>query len=178
MNIKITGRDIKATEAIKDYLERKMDRVQKYFDDDVDVSLTIKAEGNKQVAEIGTQVKGNMFRAVTEDRDLYASIDKDVDILEGQIRKWKTKRDKQNKDDSIKMQNVINNVENHSVVENEIIKTLYYELKPMHPDDAKLKLQEKSANQFLTFINIETNKVNVIYKLKDGSNYGLVEPEN
>ncbi|MBR6033625.1 MAG: ribosome-associated translation inhibitor RaiA [Clostridia bacterium] len=178
MNIKITGRDIKATEAIKDYLERKMDRVQKYFDDDVDVSLTIKAEGNKQIAEIGTQVKGSMFRAVTEDRDLYASIDKDIDILEGQIRKWKTKRDRLNKEDSIKMQNVLNNVDNHSQVENEIIKTLYYELKPMHPDDAKLKLQEKSQNQFLTFINVETNKVNVIYKLKDGINYGLVEPEN
>ena len=178
MNIKITGKEVKATEAIKDYLEKKLERVQKYFEDELDVILTIKVEGNEQIAEIGVQVKGNLFRAVTADRDLYASIDKDIDILEGQIRKWKTRRDKQNKDDSIKQLNVANSEIEHSVVENEIIKTLYYELKPMYPDDAKLKLQEKNSNQFLVFINMETNKVNVIYKLKDGKNYGLVEPEN
>ena len=118
-----------------------------------------------------------MFRAVTEDKDLYASIDKDIDILEGQIRKWKTKRERQNRDDSIKSKNEMNNIETHSIIEDEIIKTLYYDIKPMYPDDAKFKLQENSANVFLPFINIETNKVNVIYKLKDGKNYGLVEPE-
>ena len=178
MNIKITGKEVKATEAIKDYLEKKLERVQKYFDEELDVTLTIKVEGNEQIAEIGASVKGDMFRAVTADKDLYASIDKDIDILEGQIRKWKTKRERQNKDDSIKFQNTINGTEKHNEVENEIIKTLYYELKPMYPDDAKLKLQEKSQNQFLAFINMETNKVNVIYRLKDGKNYGLVEPEN
>ncbi len=177
MNIKITGKEVKATEAIKDYLEKKLERVQKYFDEELDVTLTIKVEGNEQIAEIGASIKGSVFRAVTADKDLYASMDKDIDILEGQIRKWKTKREKQNKDDSIKFQNEVNGSE-PTEIENEIIKTLYYELKPMYPDDAKLKLQEKGQNQFLTFINMETNKVNVIYRLKDGKNYGLVEPEN
>ena len=63
------------------------------------------------------------------------------------------------------------------VIEDEIIKTIYYGIKPMTPEDAKLKLQEKVGNQFLAFINLETNKVNVIYRLKDGKNYGLLEPE-
>ena len=62
-------------------------------------------------------------------------------------------------------------------VEDEIIKISYYEIKPLTPEDAKLKLQEKPSHVFLAFINVETNKVNVIYKLKDGKNYGLVEPE-
>ena len=177
MNIKITGKDVKATDAIKVYLDKKMERVQKYFDEDINVTLTIKVEGNEQIAEIGAIAKGDMFRAVTADKDMYASIDKDIDILEGQIRKWKTKKERQNKDDSIKFQNPVAGVGGFSEIENEIIKTLYYELKPMYPDDAKLKLQEKSSNLFLPFINIETNKVNVIYRLKDGKNYGLVEPE-
>ena len=176
MNIKITGKEVKATEAIKDYLEKKLERIQKYFDEEPDVTLTIKVEGNEQIADIGATVKGNMFRAVTADRDLYASMDKDIDILEGQIRKWKTKREKQNKDDSIKFQNELKQGP-VTEIENEVIKTLYYDIKPMHPDDAKLKLQENSLNVFMPFINIETNKVNVIYKLKDGKNYGLVEPE-
>lgn len=176
MNIKITGKEVKATEAIKDYLEKKLDRVQKYFEEELNVNLTIKVEGAEQIAEISVVVNSDMFRAVTADKDLYASMDKDIDILEGQIRKWKTKKEKQNKEDSIKQQNA-NLAERELTIENEIIKTIYYEIKPMHPDDAKLKLQEKPANQFLAFINIENNKVNVIYKLKDGKNYGLVEPE-
>lgn len=177
MTVKITGKEVKATEAIKEYLEKKLERIQKYFDEELDVSLTIKVEGNEQIAEVGVVVKGEMFRAVTADKDLYASMDKDIDILEGQIRKWKTKRDRQNKDDSLKQKNAQNMGGNAPEITNEIIKTLYYEIKPMHPDDAKLKLQEKMSNQFLAFINIETGKVNVIYKLKDGKNYGLVEPE-
>ena len=57
------------------------------------------------------------------------------------------------------------------------IKTLYYDIKPMTPEDAMLKLQERVENRFLAFVNIETGKVNVIYKLKDNVNYGLIEPE-
>lgn len=63
------------------------------------------------------------------------------------------------------------------VVEGEIIKTIYYDIKPLSPEDAKLKLEERPQDRFLTFINIETGKVNVIYRLKDNSNFGLVEPE-
>ena len=177
MTIKITGKEVKATDAIKDYLEKKLERIQKYFEDELEVSLTMKVEGNEQIAEISVIVKGDMFRAVTADKDLYASIDKDIDILEGQIRKWKTKKERQNKEDSLKQKNAQTMAQTNPTIENEIIKTIYYEVKPMYPDDAKLKLQEKPSNQFLAFINMETNKVNVIYKLKDGKNYGLVEPE-
>ncbi len=177
MNIKIIGKEVKATEGIEGYLEKKLDRIQKYFDQELEATLTMKVEGNEQIAEIAVNVGGEKFRSVTADKDMYASMDKDIDILEGQIRKWKTRRDRQNKDDSLKEKNAMNNPGKHEEVENEIIKTLYYELKPMHPDDAKLKLQEKPQNLFLAFINVETDKVNVIYKLKDSKNYGLVEPE-
>ena len=105
---------------------------------------------------------------------MYASIDKDIDILEGQIRKWKTKKDKANKEDSIK---ALNNLPAEGAIENEIIKTIYYDLKPMTAEDAKLKLQEKPQDRFITFINQDTNKVNVLFKMKDNKNFGLVEPE-
>ena len=176
MNIKIAGKDIKATEAIKDYIAKKMPRIEKYFENEIDVIMTIKSERNEQIAEMQVSVSGETFRAVTAHKDLYASIDKDIDILEGQIRKWKTKRDKQLKDDTMKILEQ-QNMNNITEPEDEIIKTLYYEIKPITPEDAKLKLQEKPQDRFLVFVNVETNKVNVIYKLKDGKNYGLVEPE-
>lgn len=176
MNIKITGKELKTTDAIKEYVEKKMERIQKYFEE-ANVVVTIKTEGTQQIAEMHLNANQDVYRAVSETRDLYASIDKDIDILEGQIRKMKTKRDKQNKEDSIKQREIMNGIEQKTELENEIIKTVYYEAKPMSLEDAKLKLQERPQNIFYTFINIDTNKVNVIFKLKDSKNYGVVEPE-
>lgn len=173
MQIKITGKELKVTEAINDYVERKMERVAKYFDD-AEAEVMLKVEKNVQIAEIKVSANGEMFRAITEDKDLYASIDKDIDILEGQIRKAKTKKDKMMRDASLKALDVEALV--HEVTD-EILKTEYYDIKPMTPEDAKLKLQERPSQMFLAFVNVETSKVNVIHKLKDGKNYGLIEPE-
>ena len=93
MKIKITGKELKITEAINDYVEKKLDRIDKYFDD-AEADVTLKTEKNAQIAEICVIANSEKFRAVTEDKDLYASIDKDIDILEGQIRKFKTKKEK------------------------------------------------------------------------------------
>ena len=173
MQIKITGKELKVTEAINDYVEKKMERVAKYFDD-AEAEVMLKVEKNVQIAEIKVSANGEMFRAITEDKDLYASIDKDIDILEGQIRKAKTKKDKMMRDASLKALDVEAPV--HEVTD-EILKTEYYDIKPMTPEDAKLKLQERPSQMFLAFVNVETSKVNVIHKLKDGKNYSLIEPE-
>ena len=173
MQIKITGKELKVTEAINDYVERKMERIAKYFDD-AEAEVTIRVEKTAQIAEMKVSANGEVFRAVTEDKDLYASIDKDIDILEGQIRKFKTKKERMLKDSTLKVLEVESPV--HEVTD-EILKTEYYEIKPMTPEDAKLKLQERPTQLFLTFVNVETGKVNVIHKLKDGKNFGLIEPE-
>jgi len=174
MKIKIVGKELKVTEAINDYVERKLERIEKYFET-VEAEVTLRTEKNAQIAEINVFANGETYRAVTENVDLYASIDNDIDVLEGQIRKAKTKKDKMMKEASIKNMDVIGE-EKHEV-ENEIVKTAYYDIKPMTPEDAKLKLQERPTHNFLVFINIDTQKVNVIHKLKDGKNYGLIEPE-
>ena len=174
MNITILGKDLKATDAIKDYVDKKVERLVKYFGEDFDVSVTIRTERNEQIAEMTIKAKAEVFRAVTAHNDLYASIDKNIDIIEGQVRKMKTKKERSNRDDTVKNLTVdAPAVE----LENEIIKTLYYDLKPITPEDAILKLQEKPTDRFITFINSETNKVNVLFKLKDNRNFGIVEPD-
>ena len=173
MKIKITGKELKVTDAINNYVERKMERVEKYFED-AEADVTIRTERNAQIAEMRVSANGEIYRAVAEEKDLYASIDKDLDILEGQIRKAKTKKERMLKDSTLKVLDA--EVAKHEV-EDEILKTEYYEIKPMTPEDAKLKLQERPTQLFLTFVNVETGKVNVIHKLKDGKNYGLIEPE-
>ena len=110
MKIKITGKELKITEAINDYVERKMERIDKYFEE-AEAEVTLKTEKNEQIAEIYVTANGEKYRAVTEDKDMYASIDKDIDILEGQIRKAKTKREKMMKDASLKtMETVMENL--------------------------------------------------------------------
>lgn len=175
MNIKVTGKDLEVTDAIKAYVEKKVERLVKYFDDEFDVVATVKSEKTEKVAEIRVSVKGDLYKAVTAHKDLYAAIDKDIDILEGQIRKFKTKKEKMLRDASsmAKEEMQTKTLE----IEDEVIKELYYSIRPMGIDDAKLKLQEKPNDKFLAFINIETGKVNVIYKLNDGKNYGIVVPE-
>ncbi len=174
MEIKTVGKEIEVTDAINDYVERKLGRVDKYFNN-AQAEVTLRVQKNEQTAEIFVVSEGGeKFRAVTEDKDLYAAIDKDIDILEGQIRKTKTKKEKMMRDSSIKSLDVQS--ENEEIT-NEIVKTSYYEIKPMTPEDAVLELQGKPTHTFLTFINVETGKVNVIHKLKDGKNYGIVEPE-
>ena len=91
MNILITGKDVKATEAIKDYIEKKMSKLEKYYDnEEINATAVIKVERELQIAELATTYKGQGVRAVAESKDLYASIDEDIDILERQIRKAKT----------------------------------------------------------------------------------------
>lgn len=177
MNITITGKELKATDAIKDYAEKKLTRIEKYFgDEEIDVTVTIKKENAaSEIAEMYVSVKGMSYKAVTEDKDLYASLDKDIDILEGQIRKAKAKKEKMMKDSSIKQMNLAGVAE--VKVEDEIVKSISYDLKPISVEDAKIKLEERKGNIFYTFVNVDTGKVNVIFKLKDSNNYGLVEPE-
>ena len=173
MEIKVTGKELKITDAINDYIERKMDRIEKYFEN-AEAEVIARLERNTQIAEIKVMANGETFRAVTEDKDLYASIDKDIDILEGQIRKYKTKKEKMQKESSLKELNAQKAVHE---VEDEILKVEYYELKPITPEDAKLILEEKPTQMFLTFVNQYSGKVNVIHRLKDGKNFGLIEPE-
>ena len=173
MKLKVTGKELMITEALNDYVEKKLSRIEKYFED-LEADVTLRTEKNEQIAEMNIYANGESYRAVTEDKDLYASIDKDIDILEGQIRKAKTRKEKMMRDDTLKALEV--NTSNRPEIVNEIVKTSYYSIKPLTPEDAMLALQEYPTHNFLAFINVETGKVNVIHRLKDGKNYGLVEP--
>ena len=123
MNIKVTGKDLEVTDAIKAYVEKKVERLVKYFDDEFDVVATVKSEKTEKVAEIRVSVKGDLYKAVTAHKDLYAAIDKDIDILEGQIRKFKTKKEKMLRDASsmAKEEMQTKTIE----IEDEVIKELY-----------------------------------------------------
>lgn len=175
MNLNINGKDFELTDAIRDYIGEKVSKLTKYLGENFEANATLKIEGNNQVAEIRVSLGSELYKAVTASQDLYASIDKDIEILEGQIRKTKTKRDKQNMTETIRFKEA--NKEEEFEEEGEIIKTIFYSIKPLTEEDAKLILEADVKNKFLPFIDADTNKVKVIYKLKDSKNFGILEPE-
>lgn len=171
MNIKYIEKDIKLTEAISNYIETKLERLNKYFDETLDVTVTLKEEGLMKVSEFNVKGNTKSYRSVTENQDLYQTFDKAIDILERLVRK-------ENEKEIAKRNEVVDTFEDfEEEIEDEIIKYQTYEPKPMTPEDAKILLKEHRTNNFLTFINSENGQVNVIFKLKDKKNFGLVIPE-
>ena len=174
MEIEVNGKDLKPTESIKEYIEKRLARLKKYFNDVIKVGVQLKEEGKNKIVQVSVNIGKKNFRAITENEDLYAGIDKVIDILERQVVKEKDMNEKAMK----KVVEVdIEDIEDETDVENEIIKYQTYEVRPMDRENAKILLSSQKKQLFLTFIDIETNKVNVIFKLKDGKNFGIVEPE-
>ena len=172
MDIRVISKDIESTEAIKEYIEKRLEKLTKYFETEITAEVTLREEGKMKISQFTVNSGKNVYRSISENEDLYASFDKNVDILQRQIEKVKTIREKEKREIL-----VFDEENDENVIENEIIKYQTYDLKPMDPEDAKLVLSEHRTNSFLTFININTGKVNVIFKLKDKKNYGLVVPE-
>ena len=174
MEIEVNGKDLKPTESIKEYIEKRLAKLKKYFNDVIKVGVQLKEEGKNKIVQVSVNTEKKNFRAITENEDLYAGIDKVIDILERQVVKEKDMNEKAMK----KVVEVdIEDTEDETDVENEIIKYQTYEIRPMDRENAKILLSSQKKQLFLTFIDIETNKVNVIFKLKDGKNFGIVEPE-
>ena len=175
MKVNIVAKDIKPTEAIQEFAEKKLERIQKYFDSEIDVDVTLREEGNVQIVEMKVAVRRSVFRSIAEQDDIYAAIDKNIDILEGQIRKAKTIREKRRRENN--EPEYIEDEDFELEIENEIIRYATFDIKPIDAEDAKMILTSHRNHVFMPFINRETNSVNVIYKLKDGKNFGLIEPE-
>ena len=170
MELEVNGKDLKPTESIKEYIEKRLAKLKKYFNDVIKVSVQLKEEGKNKVVQVSVNVGKKNFRAITENEDLYAGIDKVVDVLERQIVKEKDLNEKSMK----KIPEMIEeNDDEHLDIENEIIKYQTYEVRPMDKENAKILLASQKKQLFLTFIDIETNKVNVIFKLKDGKNFRI-----
>ena len=104
MNLNITGKDFELTDAIKSYTSEKVEKLSKYLGDDFSAVATFEIHGEEQIAELRITVGSTVYKATTASKDLYSSIDKNIGILEGQIRKSKTKKDKQNMVETIRIQ--------------------------------------------------------------------------
>lgn len=176
MNIKVVGKNIEITDSIREYVEKRVERLEKFEGKNTEITVVCSVEREEQIVEIQINQNGEFIRIEERNDDLYASVDLAIDKAERQLRKEKEKRVEKNKDASLK-DKVMNLFKGSSSEhEGDITKTLAYDIKPITIEDAKLKLNSERDSMFLPFVNVETNEVNVLYKRNDGS-LGIVIPE-
>ena len=173
MKFNIHGKKLEVTDAIKGYIEEKIGRLDKYFENPNDITATalIKLRGNNQVVEVTINANKFVLRGEEEHKDLYAAIDKVSDKIERQIRKNKTRMSKKVNKEVIKGFSL--DFEEPEENDNVIVKRKVIEDKPMSEDEAILQM-ELLGHEFFVFKNIDTNLVNVLYRRKDGD-YGILE---
>ncbi|NLI68585.1 MAG: ribosome-associated translation inhibitor RaiA [Bacilli bacterium] len=179
MNYNIRGKNIEVTKPIREYVEKKISKLNKYFDtpptSDVHVNLSV--YNDEQKIEVTIPMPNLLLRAEEQHADLYAAIDLVVDKLERQIRKHKTKVNRKFRQKGIRdfiFTEPETEEEKNDKDKIEIVRVKRFDLKPMDSEEAVLQMDMLGHN-FFVFTNAETNDINVVYKRKDGK-YGLIEP--
>lgn len=176
MEIIIRGDKLKITDAMKNYIEEKIGKLDKYLEDreSIRASVVVKVKNHSQIVEVTIPLKSFILRSEESQEDFYMAVDKALDKLERQIRKNKTRlMSKQVKgyDFSFDKFESIDDSES----EDETIKRKKIEIKPMNEEEAIIQM-ELLNHQFYMYKDSDTNKVAVVYKRKDNG-YGIIESE-
>lgn len=174
MKFTIRGEKIQVTDSIKNYIESKIGKLDKYFDnpESIEAHALIKVKDNNQIIEVTMPVNKFTIRAEEKNKDLYAAIDLVVDKLERQIRKNKTRiKDRYKKEEKIDF--IFNFEIEEEENKNNIVKRKNIEIKPMDEEEAILQM-EFLGHTFFVYKDIDSEKVNVLYKRLDGR-YGVIE---
>ena len=183
MKFQIRGENIQITAALREYVEKKVGRLEKYFDtpQTPEAQVTLRVLRGEGTIEVTIPLNGVILRAEETHADMYAAIDLVVEKLERQIRKHKTKLMRKLKMDpgTRSMQRGAQPVavvaEDEEDVDIDIVRVKQFDLKPMDAQEAVLQMDMLGHN-FFVFQNSETRDVNVVYRRKDGR-YGLIEPK-
>ena len=188
MRYKIRGQRLEVTDALREYIEKKLSRLERYFETppQTDVHVTLSVIKDQHVVEVTIPLPGIVLRAEERSEDMYASVDLVVDKLERQIRKHKTKINRKFRQTGLEKgvfkETAVNGAagkngaalaEDEDEEEYEVVRVKQFELKPMGVEEAILQMNMVGHN-FYVFANAETQQVNVVYRRNDGR-YGLIE---
>jgi putative sigma-54 modulation protein len=178
MRFNVRGENIEVTPALREYAEKKIAKLEKYFTEtpDANVHVNLKVHQDKTAkVEVTIPLPNLVLRAEEMNDDMYAAIDLITDKLERQIRKHKTKVNRKFREKG-STKEIFATVSDTPVEENdelEIVRTKRFDLKPMDSEEAILQMNMLGHN-FFVYTDAETNKTNVVYKRKDGR-YGIIE---
>lgn len=173
MNFIISGKNIDVTDGLKNAVQDKLSKLERYFTPETDIIVTLSVEKERQKIEVTIPVKGSIIRSEQVSNDMYVSIDLVEEVIERQLRRYKKKLiDKHQEGSNFQRAYMEDEYEEEEVI---ISRVKRYDAKPMYPEDACVQM-ELLGHSFYVFVNAETDEVNVVYKRK-GNTYGIIEPE-
>ncbi|MBW5448456.1 ribosome-associated translation inhibitor RaiA [Cohnella sp. CFH 77786] len=183
MKYNIRGQRMEVTDALRDYVEKKLGRLERYFEatPQSDVQVTLAVTKGQHAIEVTIPLPGVLLRAEEKREDMYASVDFVVDKLERQIRKHKTKVNRKFRHTTTARlfkeeatgTNGVTTLVHDDEDELELVRTKRFAMKPMDVEEAILQMNMVGHN-FYVFSNSDTKEVNVVYRRSDGK-YGLIE---
>ena len=177
LKFNIRGENVEVTESIRDYVIKRISKLEKFFEDNVEANahVNLKVYPNKTFkVEVTIPLPYLTLRAEETSSDMHGSIDLVTDKLERQIRKYKTKVNRKSREKGYKNMDFVPDVEDEPVSDDlKIVRTKQISLKPMDPEEAVLQM-DMLGHDFFVFEDAETNGTSVVYRRKDGR-YGLIE---
>jgi putative sigma-54 modulation protein len=178
MLVAVNGKNIEVTNALRDYAEKKVAKIVKFFEKSpLEAQVTLDTERGKHIVDITVQVNGLLLRGEAKTDDMYASIDAAIEKIERQVRKYKTKMNRkfQKENQVVLIPVSATATAAKEEFEPHIKRTKRFAIKPMSVEEAVMQM-DLLDHDFYMFSNSETEEVNVVYRRKDGY-YGLIEPE-
>ena len=172
MQIAIRGKGIDVTNALKDHVEKKVGKIEKFFEMPLTAQVTLNVERDRHIVEVTVPVNGMYIRGEEATGDMYASIDLVVDKLEKQIEKYKTRINRKLRGTEAREPGT---ADFGVTGEPKVVKTKRFSVKPMPVEEAVMQIN-LIGHDFFVFSNADTKQVNVLYRRKDG-NFGLIEPD-
>ncbi|QGY41132.1 ribosome-associated translation inhibitor RaiA [Pseudodesulfovibrio cashew] len=177
MNISFTFKNFDPSDHLKGYAQKRFEKVAKFVSDsEADLQVNLLVDKFRHKADVILNADAIHISAYEDSEDMYSTIDMVLDKLEAQLRRMREKmkdRPRQARGNKV-MMNFLSFEETAGVSGPTIVGTDSYEAKPMSVDEAAEQLNSLD-NEFLVFLNAETEGVNVIYKRKNGD-YGLIDP--
>lgn len=175
MKFIITGKKIELTDGIKEKVYKKIGKLEKFFKEEPEAKVTVSAVKDRHTIEVTLFSKGVIYRAEDTDVDLYAAIDKIVDVIERQMRRHKTHLEKKLKKEAFDIPYADASAAPIEEKEYNVVKVKKFAFKPMSVEEAILQMN-MLGHEFFVFNNAENAEICVVYKRKDG-NYGLIEQD-
>ena len=175
MKFIIIGKNLDVTPSLKEAVESKLEKLERYFTPDTEVHVTLSVQKECQKIEVTIPVKGGIIRSEQQSNDMYVSIDLVEEVIERQLRKYKNKLVAKHQEGSNFTPSFYDTDDTADDGDIKIVRSKKFGIKPMYPEDACVQM-ELLGHDFFVFCNAETDEVNVVYKRKNGS-YGLIEPE-
>lgn len=176
MKFTIIGRKIEVSEKVKDYIEKKLSKLDKFFKSESEARVVLGTIKDNEYIEASIYAGGMIYRAEVSDADIFTAIDKIVDVIERQIRKNKTRLEKRIKKDAALDDILISGTsytDGEDKSEFEVVKTKRFTVKPMSVEEAILQMNLLGHNFFI-FKNMHTDEMNIVYKRKD-KKYAVIE---